>query len=276
MRITSHTTVAIEPFRTSPPRVLDPKTTGSSSAGIAFKPIGLSTTPGDPETTDPFGSIFSRFSQAVGAAVPQIVTSSSTSTAATGTAAAATPTPTASTTASATPTAPAATVETGMAALVEAIQNGTFQATYVTDPSQLQATGPTGTDTMPSFYYSSEQTANQLAQLLGGTVVQMPAFGQAQGFSEPNANFIQLPNGMTFNASDVAYFARSGTPGGAQQLTADLTQTINQSSAWTSYYQNGGPMPTFPAGYIGPPISGLTYPPGTAIGADGNVINPSA
>jgi hypothetical protein len=161
----------------------------------------------------------------------------------------------------------------GIQALVTAIMNGSFQPTNVTDPSQLQETTPAGTDYMPSFYYSSNATANQLASLLGGTVVQRTAFGQDRGWNEPLANFIQLPNGQTFNAADIAYYARSGSVG-ATQLTADLTSTINESSAWTNYYMNGGSMPVFPSGYVGPPISGMSYPAGS-IGADGNVINPS-
>jgi hypothetical protein len=151
--------------------------------------------------------------------------------------------------------------------------NGSFQATYVTDPSQLTETTPMGTDVLSNFYYASDQTANQLAQLLGGTVVQMPAFGQDQGWSEPNANFIQLPNGQTVNAADLAYYGRTGVEGAAQ-LTADLTQTINVGAAWTNYYKSGGQLPTFATGYVGPPISGMTYPAGS-IGADGNVINPA-
>jgi hypothetical protein len=151
--------------------------------------------------------------------------------------------------------------------------NGSFKATYVTDPSQLKETTPAGTDTMPNFYYASDHTANQLASLLGGTVVQRPAFGQDSGWNEPLANFIQLPNGQTFNAADLAYYAKCGSVGPAQ-LTADLTQTINEGAAWTSYYTNGGQMPTFPTGYVGQPISGMTYPPGS-IGTDGNVINPA-
>jgi hypothetical protein len=161
----------------------------------------------------------------------------------------------------------------GVEALVSAIMNGSFQATYVTNPSQLQETNPAGTDTMPSFYYASDQTAAQLAQLLGGTVVQRTAFGQDQGWSEPLANFIQLPNGQTFNAADVAYYANAGSEG-AEQLTADITATINEGSAWTSYYQQGGQMPTFAEGYVGPPISGSTYA-SNMIGANGDVINPA-
>ena len=151
--------------------------------------------------------------------------------------------------------------------------NGSFQPTNVTDPSQLKETTPVGTDTMPNFYYASNATANQMASLLGGTVVQATAFGQDKGWTEPLANFIQLPNGQTFNAADVAYYARSSSVG-ASQLTSDLTATINESSAWSNYYTNGGSMPSFPMGYVGPPISGMSYPAGS-IGADGNVINPA-
>jgi hypothetical protein len=161
----------------------------------------------------------------------------------------------------------------GIQALVSAIMNGSFQATYVTDPSQLQETTPVGTDHMPNFYYASDATANQLASLLGGTVVQRTAFGQDKGWNEPLANFIQLPTGQTFNAADVAYYTKCG-PVGPAQLTADLTQTINEGSAWSNYYLSGGPMPSFAPGYVGPPIGGMTYP-ANMIGSDGNVINPA-
>ena len=128
---------------------------------------------------------------------------------------------------------PAAAVTTpGVEALVTAIMNGSFKPTYVTDPNQLKETTPVGTDTMPNFYYASDQTAAQLAQLLGGTVIQRPAFGQVNGWTEPMANFIQLPNGQTFNAADLAYYANCGNQG-ASQLTADITATINTGSAWT-------------------------------------------
>jgi hypothetical protein len=126
---------------------------------------------------------------------------------------------------------------------------------------------------MPNFYYASDQTASQLASILGGTVVKMPPFGQDQGWTEPDANFIQLPNGQTFNAADVAYYANSSNTG-AGQLTADITATINQGAAWSNYYQFGGQMPTFPEGFVGPPISGMTYP-SSMIGSNGNVINPA-
>ena len=139
----------------------------------------------------------------------------------------------------------------GVETLVAAIMDGSFQPTYVSDPSQLQETTPAGTDTIPSFYYASDQTAAQLASLLGGTVVKMAPFGQDQGWSEPQANFIQLSNGQTFNAADVAYYAKTGSEGTAQ-LTADITATINQGSAWTQYYQSGGQMsmPVFAEGYV--------------------------
>jgi hypothetical protein len=182
-------------------------------------------------------------------------------------------TATTSTSTGANTTTPVAVASPGIGSLVTAIMNGSFQGTDVTNAAQLQETNPAGTDTMPNFYYASDQTASQMAQLLGGTVVQMKAFGQDQGWSEPNANFIQLPNGQTFNAADLAYYSRSGVSSPAQ-LTADITQTINEGAAWTNYYKTGGSMPTFTMGYVGPPISGMTYPAGT-IGADGNVINPA-
>ena len=193
---------------------------------------------------------------------------------ATTTQASATGTPAATVTTAAADTTPAVS-NPGVEALVTAIMNGSFQPTYVTDPSQLQETTPIGTDTMPNFYYASDQTAAQLASLLGGTVVKMAPFGQDQGWTEPQANFIQLPNGQTFNAADVAYYANAGSEGAAQ-LTADITATINQGSAWTQYYQSGGQMsmPIFAEGYVGPPISGMTYD-SSMIGSDGNVINPA-
>jgi hypothetical protein len=161
---------------------------------------------------------------------------------------------------------------TGIQALVSAIMGGSFKPTYE-NPSQLTETSPVGTDTMPNFYYASTATANQLASLLGGTVVQQPAFGQDAGWSEPLANFIQLPNGQTFNAANIAYYANCASAGPAQ-LTADLTGAINEGSAMTNYYTNGGQIPTFATGYVGPPITGMTYPAGS-IGADGNVVNPA-
>jgi hypothetical protein len=170
-------------------------------------------------------------------------------------------------------TTPAPVTTTGVQALVTAIMNGSFQPTYVTNPSQLQETTPAGTDSMPNFYYASDQTAAQLAQVLGGTVVKMPPFGQDRGWSEPDANFIQLPNGQTFNAADIAYYANCG-PEGASQLTADITGAINEGSAMTTYYQQGGAIPTFAEGYVGPPITGSTYS-ASMIGAGGNVINPA-
>jgi hypothetical protein len=180
---------------------------------------------------------------------------------------------TSATTSTATAAATVTTPTPGVGALVTAIMNGTFQPTNVSDPSKLQEITPLGTDYMPGFYYASDQTASQLAQLLGGQVVQMPAFGQDKGWSEPNANFIQLPDGQTFNAADVAYYAKAGSQGAAQ-LTADITATINQGSAWTSYYQQGGQMPSFAPGYVGPPIAGSTYD-ASMISATGNVINPA-
>jgi hypothetical protein len=217
----------------------------------------------------------------LGSMASAIAAATTTVTDAVTTAADATATVTAASTTTAAQTATAADAATtttattpGIEALVSAIIGGTFVGTNVTDPSKLQEINPLRTDTVPSFYFASDQTAAQLAQLLGGKVVQMPPFGQDKGWSEPNANFIELPNGQTFNAADVAYFSKVGVPGAAQ-LTSDITATINTGAAWTNWYQNGGQMPSFAPGYVGPPITGMVYPAGS-IGPDGNVINPSS
>jgi hypothetical protein len=157
---------------------------------------------------------------------------------------------------------------TGISALIAAIMNGTFQPTY------------------SSPGYASDQTAQQLATLLGGKVVQQVPFPSSNATTtELKANFIQLPSGQTVNAADLAYYARCGG-GGVQQLAADLTQEINEGGAITAYndqmlaflsgtgnYPGAGPI--FQANVIGPPIAGMTYPPGT-LAADGSVINPNA
>jgi hypothetical protein len=248
MRIPAHHAVALDPIRTNPGRVATGQPAPSASA---MKPTFLASPTAT--GTSSFASLFSTIISAPAAA----------------------PTTAVSTTApaAAAPAAAPAVQAPGIQAFVSAIINGTFQASYVTDPTQLKETTPIGTDTMPNVYYASDQTASQMAQLLGGKVVRMPAFGQDAGWTEPDANFIQLPNGQTFNAADVAYYAMHGVPGSAQ-LTADITGAINAGSAWSNWYKSGGPLPSFPTGYIGPPISGMDYPAGS-IGADGNVINPA-
>jgi len=259
MKIAAHNTAVLNPIGLigSEPGLTKRPTKSTSSPGPT-RP-GVPNTGGGTAPTSQFASLFQNFAQASAASLAQSQ-ASMLGTSATGT------TGTTGTSSSSSTTPP-----TGIGALVTAILNGSFKPTYVTDPSQLQETSPAGTNTMPNFYYASDQTADQMAALLGGTVVQMKAFGQDKGWTEPNANFIQLPNGQTFNAADVSYFALH--PQSAGQLAAAITQTINEGSAWSNYYQNGGPQPSFPEGYIGPAISGMAYPPGT-LAADGSVINP--
>lgn len=183
---------------------------------------------------------------------------------------------------SSTVTAPA---QPGIGALISAIMDGSFQPTYLTT-SQLAENTPSGLVFNSPAYYASDQTAQQLATLLGGTVVkQVPFPSSNAATTEIKANFIQLPSGQTVNAADLAYYAKFGGYG-AQQLAADLTQEINQGGAISSYnqqmvaYLNGtgnlpGEMPAFQPNSIGPAIAGMTYPPGT-LAADGSVINPMA
>jgi len=182
--------------------------------------------------------------------------------------AARTATPAAAAASTSSSTAATAPAQPGIGALIAAIMNGSFQPTY------------------SSPGYASDQTARQLATLLGGTVVQQVPFASSNATTtEVTANFIQLPSGQTVNAADLAYYAQCGG-GGVQQLAADLTQEINQGGAITSYndqmvsflsgtgsYPGAGPI--FQANEIGPAIAGMTYPPGT-LAADGSVINPNA
>ena len=271
MRIAMHTDVALLPNRTA---AINRQPSSPAAASGPSKPTAHPT--GPTSSTSPFASLFQKLSGGTAASglatntvSPASIFGGASSVTSVGAAAAKSPA-----TANATTGASAATAQPpGVQALVSAIMSGSFKPTYVTDPSQLQETTPAGTDTMPNFYYASNATAKQLASLLGGTVVQTTAFGQDQGWNEPLANFIQLPNGQTFNAADIAYYANCGSEGGAQ-LTADLTAAINVGAAVTNYQMNGGSIPIFPTGYVGPPIAGMTYPAGS-IGADGNVLNPA-
>jgi hypothetical protein len=254
MRISAQSHLAINPPRND---AAVQARRGIASPFGPTKPVRSVSTTG--ASANPFASLFQNLSQTVNA--------SSTSTATPAATPAATPVAAPAVAAAAPVQAP------GIGALVSAIMTGTLKTSYVTDPAQLKETNPAGTAYMPNFYYASDDTANQLAQLLGGKVVKMTPFGNAPGFNEPAANFIQLPNGQTVNAADLAYYGRCGVQG-APQLTADLTQTVNQGSAWCNYYHNGGQPPDFALGYVGPPISGMNYPAGT-IGSDGMVINPA-
>jgi hypothetical protein len=173
----------------------------------------------------------------------------------------------------------------GMAALISAIMNGSFQPTYKSADQLVENTafGPIADSPM---YYASDQSAQQLAALLGGKVVQKMPFASSNATTtEPLANFIQLPTGQTVNAADLCYYAKVGGYS-AQVLAAGITQEINQGAAITNYndkmiaFLSGkgphpGQMPTFQPYAIGPAIAGMTYPPGT-LAADGSVINPNA
>jgi hypothetical protein len=177
------------------------------------------------------------------------------------------------------------TPQPGIGALITAIMNGSFVPTFKS-ASQLVESTPLGNIADSPMYYASDQTAQQLADLLGGTVVQKLPFASSNASTtEIAANFIQLPGGQTVNAADISYYAKFGNYG-AQQLAADLTQEINQGGAITnwndqmvSFLDGKGPhpgeMPMFQSNEVGPAIQGMTYPPGT-LAADGSVINPNA
>jgi hypothetical protein len=167
----------------------------------------------------------------------------------------------------------------GIGALITAMQDGTFQPALI-PTAEIQGTYNNGNSA-----YATDQTAQQLATLLGGTVVQKIPFPTTNWATEAKANFIQLPSGQTVNAADLAGYARySNYP--VLTLAQDLTQEINQGGAISQYYDQmvaylGGAgsyptqTPTFQPDVIGPTIAGMAYPPGT-LAADGSLINPGA
>lgn len=243
---------------------------------IRHTPFGDAVMRIDPQDQD-FASLFGQATAAAETATPAGTPSTASTNSALVNLAVTTPSVPA-TTPAAPVTTPAATSgsvkEPGLTALINAMADGTFQATYITDPARLTEVGPLRTTQMPNFYYASDSTAAQLAELLGGKVVQMPAFGQSSGWIEPLANFIELPNGMQVNAADIAYYARYAKQG-TKQLAASLTAEINIGAAYTEFYKTGKTFELFPPGYVGPPIPGLKYPEGS-LNSDGSVINPWA
>jgi hypothetical protein len=249
MRIALHTAVSLLTNRTA--SVTRPPSSSAAVSGPT-KPAAHPT--GSTTSTDPFSSLFQKLSggtaslgPATNTVSPDSLFGGAASVINVGAVAAHSPAAASGTTgaSAAAPTDTAATAQPGIQALISAIMNGSFKPTYVTDPSQLQETTPVGTDTMPSFYYASDATANQLASLLGGTVVQRPAFGQEAGWTEPLANFIQLPDGQTFNAADIAYYANCGSEGPAQ-LTADLPRKSTRARPGRIMTRTGGRCRSLP------------------------------
>jgi hypothetical protein len=111
-----------------------------------------------------------------------------------------------------------------------------FQPGYMA-PGQLSA--------MPQYLYATQGFAQQIAGLLGGSVVSAPPPGNYQGTQIPNAYWVQLPDGsmvlpgnlfqpgtvLNFESECIAenYFAQS-IPGGVESLACQGGASSSGSS----------------------------------------------
>jgi hypothetical protein len=65
--------------------------------------------------------------------------------------------------------------------------------------------GPNGTYSYNPIYFATQQTAQVVAKMLGGTVVQVNAIANGGGFQQQEPNYmVQMPDGRQFNAGLVA------------------------------------------------------------------------
>ncbi len=65
--------------------------------------------------------------------------------------------------------------------------------------------GPNGVYSYNPIYFATQQTAQVVAQMLGGTVVQANAIADGGGFQQQQPNYmVQMPDGRQFNAGLVA------------------------------------------------------------------------
>jgi hypothetical protein len=74
--------------------------------------------------------------------------------------------------------------------------------------------GPTGPVPLNPLYFATQSTAQKVAQMVGGTVVQSNQFtGNGGAFQQAQANWmVQLPNGNLINPGIVASFYTHGYP----------------------------------------------------------------
>jgi hypothetical protein len=107
----------------------------------------------------------------------------------------------------------------------------------ITNPGYMQGetgTGPAGTTptSYNPYYYADTQTAQAIAQQLGGSVVQGDPFGFAPNstFTAPQANMIQLPNGTVVDAGQIA------------QMEANYAQDPVQLQSLLNNYLTGVPQ----------------------------------
>lgn len=81
---------------------------------------------------------------------------------------------------------------------------------WVTNPTGV---GPAGTYSFNPMYFATPQTAQKVAQMLGGTVVESNQLVSGGNFAQQQPNeMVELPNGHTVNAGLVAGFYTHGYP----------------------------------------------------------------
>ena len=81
---------------------------------------------------------------------------------------------------------------------------------WVTNPTGV---GPAGTYSFNPMYFATPQTAQKVAQMLGGKVVESNELVSGGNFAQQQPNeMVELPNGNTVNAGLVAGFYTHGYP----------------------------------------------------------------
>jgi hypothetical protein len=90
--------------------------------------------------------------------------------------------------------------------------------------------GPLGTYSFNPIYFATPQTAEKVAELLGGTVIQQNALCSAPNspFQQQQANYmVKLPSGRVTNPGLVAAYFQRGYP----QSTIDRLLSIERNEA---------------------------------------------
>lgn len=130
--------------------------------------------------------------------------------------------------------------------LAHQMNSGNINPTFSTNTFQPNYTPQGVLSTLPPDLYVDDNTAQQIAASLGGTVVkQIPE--SLNGTGVPPANFITLPNGQTVNAADIAQIAKSSvsiygmsTDCGRQQQLSYVTGAALSSDCQSQ--QNNSPI----------------------------------
>jgi hypothetical protein len=146
------------------------------------------------------------------------------------------------------------------------------------DPASPGYGQPIQTNYNPA-YYANNATAQQIAQQLGGTVVQGDPFNlsSAGPFSAPNANMIQLPNGRVIDAGTIAGYEQvwGDNPSMLQALiNSEITGQGQNPAAYTGSLANYNPAAVSQPGYKPPPGATVNTGGTTGGGTTGGTTGP--